>query len=98
MIILIEILQIQKKDIDLLINQSRNIYSLTKSNIMKTKLKEFTIQLNTIWGFGIIRKKANSFEDAFKRIGKKDKDRTNDIWDENGEHISPSLLTQLQNQ
>ena len=64
---------------------------------MKATLKEFTIQHATIWGFGIQKKKAHSFEDAFKRLGKKDKDRTTDIWDENGEHISGSLLFQLQN-
>jgi hypothetical protein len=64
---------------------------------MKNTLKEFTIQHRTILGFGIQKKKAHSFEDAFKKLGKKDKDRTTDIWDENGQSISPSLLTQLQN-
>ncbi len=64
---------------------------------MKKTLKEFTIQHATIWGFGIQKKKAHSFEDAFKRLGKKDKDRTTDIWDENGQSISGSLLFQLRN-
>ena len=66
------------------INNSQNIYSLTKSNIMKT-LQKFTIWTPNEFGIGCFTIKANDFQDAFKRLGKKDKSKDGWIDDEDGE-------------
>lgn len=55
----------------------------------------FTIEHPTKFGLGIFKIKATSFEDAFKKISKKDKFRATDILDEDMNSISSELLESL---
>ena len=55
---------------------------------MKNLLQEFKIFIPTEFGIGLIRKKAKSFEDAFLKLGKKDRMKNGHIEDENGNSIS----------
>ena len=52
---------------------------------MKNTLKKFTIWMPTEFGIGCINMKANDFQDAFRRLGKKDKLKDGMITDEDGE-------------
>jgi hypothetical protein len=52
---------------------------------MKNTLKKFTIWIPTKFGAGCINMKANDFQDAFRRLGKKDKLKDGMITDEDGE-------------
>lgn len=51
---------------------------------MKAPLKEFKIFITTEFGIGLMRKKAKSFEDAFLKLGKKDRMKDGCIEDEDG--------------
>lgn len=55
---------------------------------MKSSLKEFKIFITTEFGIGLIRKKAKSFEDAFLRLGKKDRMKDGHIEDKDGNSIT----------
>ncbi len=58
-------------------------------------LSIFTIEHTTKFGLGIFKIKAESFEDAFNRISKKDKFRATDILDEDMNSISSELFESL---
>ena len=52
---------------------------------MKTKLEIFAVWTPNEFGIGLQKIKAKSFEDAFIRLGKKDKMKDGWIVDEDGE-------------
>jgi hypothetical protein len=55
---------------------------------MKNTLNTFEIWTPNEFGMGLQKIKAKSFEDAFKRLGKKDKAKNGWIEDENGESMT----------
>lgn len=55
---------------------------------MKTTLNTFEIWTPNEFGMGLQKIRAKSFEDAFRRLGKKDKSRDGWIEDENGESMT----------
>jgi hypothetical protein len=63
---------------------------------MKNQLKEFLIFIPTEFGIGLIRKNAKSFEDAFLKLGKKDRMKDGYIEDENGDSITFSSILRIE--
>ena len=59
---------------------------------MKSQLKEFLIFIPTEFGIGLIRKNAKSFEDAFLKLGKKDRIKDGFIEDEDGNSVTFSYI------
>lgn len=59
---------------------------------MTTTRKEFKIFITTQFGIGLIRKQAKSFEDAFLKLGKKDRMKDGCIEDEDGKSITFSSI------
>lgn len=58
------------------------------------KLKIFNVWLTTKFGLGTFKIKAKNFEDAFSRLGKKDKMKDGWIESEEGESVNFCELRQ----
>lgn len=58
-------------------------------------MKEFKIFTSTKFGIGLIRKKARSFSDAFKRLPISDRMKAISIMDEDGEEFSVNEIINL---
>jgi hypothetical protein len=56
-----------------------------KQHKMKTQLKKYTIWYSTEFGIGCREMKGLNFFDAFKRLGKKEKNKDGWIEDEDGQ-------------
>jgi len=63
---------------------------------MKKKLEKFTVWTPTEFGLGCFKIEAKSFEDAFIRLGKKDKMKDGWIDDEAGETKTFSQILGLE--
>ena len=63
---------------------------------MKAKKQTFIITLPTMFGMGIIRKQGISFQDAFKKLCRTDRNKAIMIEDENGESMSIDELLGLE--